>query len=305
MFAYQSVQRVSLAQLLPAYNLKNSLVLLVAALFLIATFDADARRRALRIEFNDWTNPVFMVPGAECPGTSNLHSRVESPVKASVGLSLPGIEFDSNASDNPLLLNGRYCQEGNPFTGSEFSDEYLNAESFDPTDDPGMRALIGDNQDNAVKGLRYTFLTEPLNPDDTPGPNDAGYQWVFYTFPNNVTLIRFRGDFVDDVDEYAEPIVRSAGDTLFDGFAIINDDLSNIYDGEFFCFRGQEYLGLWDEVTFAGKDPSSGCALPPDETTSTEDVAIPTGRWSGLGIGLGILLLGAISLRHRRQRYYG
>lgn len=122
----------TVVSLLPNLNqkrLRQSLIVLVAGLFLLATFDADARRRALRVEFLDWTNPVLVVPSADCPGTSSTNSLVVEPVKASVGLDMTGFVFDS--SDNALLLNGRYCQEGNRFTGSEFSDEYLNAESFD------------------------------------------------------------------------------------------------------------------------------------------------------------------------------
>ncbi len=305
----------TVVSLLPNLNqkrLRQSLIVLVAGLFLLATFDADARRRALRVEFLDWTNPVLVVPSADCPGTSSTNSLVVEPVKASVGLDMTGFVFDS--SDNALLLNGRYCQEGNRFTGSEFSDEYLNAESFDPVDDPGMRALIGTNEDNAVQALRYTFLTAPFDPNNTPGPDDAGFQWAFFTFPGGVTLVRFTGDFVEPgPDGGLEPILRAGATELFNGYT---DTIgSSGYDGEYFCFRGEEFLGFWDETTFQGRDPSSGCAQPndvgptPPGPTPDPDpdpdagaaVAIPVGNLTALGSILGILLLAFSALRSRAQ----
>jgi hypothetical protein len=246
---------------------------LPSLLLVMLSLDAEAAtRRSLRIEFLDWTNPVYDLPGPNCPGTAVDSLLVVGPQEPDIDLNLFGITF--SGFDDPEFLEGTYCQQTNQFTGSEFEDEYFNQQAFDEFDDPGIRTLVGENEDNFVRGLRYTFLAVPYDPGEPPSPDDPGFQWVFYTFGNTgLTLVRLRGlEFyetsADDVP--GPPFISQGGGILWEW------PLDDEYFGDFFCFRDTTFLGFWQEDEFAEEEghlvPDCGDVVPSDARVQVSKV---------------------------------
>ena len=238
------------------------MVLVLSLLFLPNTAEA---RRALRIEFaGDWGDQLTL-PGTECPGTSSQNVSIFNPVKESMGLNLDTVSFEvsgayttSSGATSRIeqdYLQNAYCQDG-PF---------LEAFSFPDDEDPALRNLVGDNDTQDVKGLRYTFTPS----DSLFDEGVLGFQWVFYTFPNDITLVRFRG-LNGDGESISQTTVqvKQSGAVLFEDFSLFTP-----YNGEFLCFENQTYLGLWDEQTFNFQDPLPGCKIPENQEDDEEEIA--------------------------------
>jgi hypothetical protein len=231
---------------------------LPCVLLILVSIDAEgATRRSLRIEFLDWTNPVYDLPGPNCPGTEVDSILVVGPKEPDIDLNLFGVTF--SGFDDPEFLEGTYCQQTNQFTGSEDEFDYFNQQAFG-AEDPDIRALVGENKDNFVKGLRYTFLAVPYDPGEPPSPDDPGFQWVFYTFgTTGITLARLRGleDYESTSDDGPGPPFISKGGGIF--WEWPPDDE---YLGEFFCFRDANFLGVWDNAIPAPVMEEEGHLVP-------------------------------------------
>ena len=116
---------------------------------------------------------------------------------------------------------------------------------------------MGENKDQFAKALRYSFF-----PD--------GFQWVFFTFSNGVTLVRFRGIEEDTGSGFPQLVPLDDRTSIVNGNTVyFRGDLWTDYNGEFFCFEGSEFRGVWDEQAFLDRvgtrddqnDPLQDCSL--------------------------------------------
>ena len=238
-------------------------VLVVLLLALLMMPHSAEARRALRIEFaGDWSEDQSDSPGADCPGVSNQNVSVVGPVRPTMGLDLNTVSFEVSGAyttssgatariEQDYLLNA-YCQDGPQLSNLSFADD----------EDPAMQEIVGENANRDVKGLRYTFT-----PSDSIFDEGAlGFQWVFYTFPNNITLVRFRGLTGEGENISQTTIqVKQGGSVLFEDFSLLTT-----YNGEFLCFQNQTYLGVWDEQTFEFQNPLLGCQIPQEDEPETQ-----------------------------------
>ena len=261
------------------------------AILLLLSFNVQARRD-LRVEFLDWSNPVLALPGPDCPGTAENSTLVDGPVNPGTGLNLSQYTF--SGFDDPAFLTGTYCQEGNQFIGTEETDEYLNAESFGfDGEEEVLRTMIGANEDNRFKAIRYSFFTVPFDAGEPPSPDDRGFQWAFYTFDdaNEFTLVELRG-LVGQEDENltsATTYIKRGSEVIVDGA----DGIST--DGEYYCFLNQTFLGVWTgETTDSDDGPIPVCQDGPDEDAA---VPVPLSRLMLILIALGVGVLALPRLR--------
>lgn len=200
----------------------------IAMALLVCSVDADAGRRSLRIEFIAWDNDGKTIGSPDCPGTS----------AGSLLVEWNGFTFSGR--DDPSYLTDTYCQTTIPCDGEEFDCFNSNA-IFD--DEPGLQDLVGDNPGDAITGIRYSFL------DGDRFEDPAGFQWAFYSFPGNVTIVGLYGLLETPLD--ATSYIRQGQTVLWQG------DIDG-FDGEYFCFNGSTYIGTWDGEP-AGTDPLVAC----------------------------------------------
>lgn len=197
----------------------RSLVLLLCAG--VAT-DALGARRGVRIDFGSEWQAESSIGSAGCPGTTG----------GSTVLVRGGVTY-SGRDDNAHLVDA-YCQLSTP-------DEWGESSFFGL--EPGLAALVGPNDDNAVQAIRYSFL----DAERFDGP--TGFQWIFYDFPNGLTLVGLYGLIETALTDTSYIL---AGDTfLWRG--------TDGYDGEYFCFHDGAYVGIWEGEL--GDDPA-GCLAP-------------------------------------------
>jgi hypothetical protein len=197
--------------------------LLFAALAGVA-LDAHAARRAVRIDgFADtWTVQLTM-GSPDCPGTTAGATATDTLIQL-LGFTFSGRE---NAAHTAFA----YCQTANPGT--------LTQANYTYGDESDLATLFG-NDPNAVSGIRYGFFD-----DDPFGGTPTGFQWAFYTFPNGVTvatLYGFETQILDATSYINGPAAVWSGT---DG-----------YDGEYFCFRPNQYIGAWNGLL---TDTTSPC----------------------------------------------
>lgn len=215
-------------------NGRSILIVLLGFVFLATTFNAEAGRRSLRIDFGDWTEG-FTLGTADCPGSS--------PGSPSVFWS--GIQFNSGSSVDGAYSVDEYCQQ----SLETFSEDSLFFE-----DDAGLADKVGPNDDpdplNRVTGIRFTFLDRDRFSQD---PLPTGYQWEFYFFPGNETLVRLNGEVPIPGGVDFSPFIQ-------DGVEIIWDSEVSGYDGEYWCFDNDEFAGLWDGEP-AGSSALDGCGF--------------------------------------------
>ena len=175
--------------------------------------DADAARRGIRIDgFGSWDEFAIGSPG--CPGTTPGET------------TLVWNSFMFSGRDDDAHLFDTYCQEPAPGT--------LNSGDFSYPDETGLVELIGANPDDAITALRYSFLDRPRFDFKEPA---TGFQWTFYFFPTGVTLVGLYG-----LDE----VWLDHRSYISDGWTMIWDGTGNNYDGEYFCFDGDRFVGTWD-----------------------------------------------------------
>lgn len=195
---------------------------LPALLLGMAATDADASRRALRIDFGgEWTT-VEDLDSAQCAGAS------EADTLVALG------EFVFSGREDAAYLVDAYCQVSvdDVFSGSSFFDE------------PGLQFLIGDNADNAVTAIRYAYLDGDRFDDPAP----EGFQWGFYLFPDDLVVVGLYG--LVDVPLTASSYITQAATLRWSGV--------QGYDGEYFCVQAGAWLGTWSGTL---DDAGSACLL--------------------------------------------
>lgn len=191
----------------------------LAILFALVTANAEAGRRGLRVDgFGDsWTTYDGQntdPPGigtANCPGTTSGSTAADTLI-LNVGFTFSGLESTAYLVDD-------YCQVANAGT--------LTSTNYFYSDETGLATLFGDNSDNAITGIRYAFL------DQDRFSSPTGFQWGFYTFPGNVTLVALYGleSVTLDNTSYISGGVWSG---------------QNGYSGEYFCFKNGVFIGTWN-----------------------------------------------------------
>jgi hypothetical protein len=197
--------------------------LLVAALA-SAALDAHAVRRSTRIDgFADtWTVQLAM-GSSDCPGTTSGAAAADTLIQR-LGFTFSGRE---NAAHTAFT----YCQTANPGT--------LTQANYTYPDEADLATLFGSDP-NAVSGIRYGFFD-----DDPFGGTPTGFQWAFYTFPNGVTFATLYGFETQTLDATS---YISGPATVWSG--------ADGYDGEYFCFRPNQYIGAWNGLL---TDTTSPC----------------------------------------------
>lgn len=211
-----------------SFGLKLSLILV---LLLLAT-DAFAARRGVRVDgFGDtWTlydggpgNPPG-IGSANCPGTT-AGSGAANTLVNKLGFTFSGRESTAYLVDD-------YCQVANPGT--------LTSTGYTYPDEAGLASLFGTNPGNAITGIRYSFLDRPRFDFDTPA---TGFQWAFYTFPSGVTVAVL----------YGLQTVTLTNTSYISGSVWSGQ---NGYNGEYYCFRNNVYIGSWNGLL---SDTGSAC----------------------------------------------
>ena len=197
-------------------------LLAVLVLFLLS-LDAFAQRRGVRVDAGAWTDPIDL-PSASCPGAT-----ASSPL-----VTFSGHVFSGR--NHPDHLFDAYCQTTLP---GAFSSDAL----FDPSE-AVLAQMVGQNAGDRVTAIRYAYL------DGIPFNDATGFQWAFYRFPSGGMIAALYG-FDDpplafDHSSYIERNHVRPWDGGRDG-----------YDGEFFCFEGERFVGSWDGTL----DDAPACLL--------------------------------------------
>ncbi|MEO8673481.1 MAG: hypothetical protein ABI411_19365 [Tahibacter sp.] len=196
----------------------------IALCLLALTGVASADRRGVRVDgFGDtWTE--FTIGSANCPG-----SIAGNPVFQRFGYSISG-------RNQLAYLSDTYCQVAQPGT--------LTNANFNYTDEPGLRSLFGTNPNNAIKGIRYAFLDRNRFDFTTP---PTGFQWAIYSFPSGIQIAGLYGLI---------GITLTNTSFISLGPTHVWDGQVNGFNGEYFCFRNNVYLGTWNGTLV---DPGSAC----------------------------------------------
>jgi hypothetical protein len=200
------------------------IVSLIVALLAASAFapDADANRRTIRVDgFGTWD--VYDDPNPICFGWS----------ASSTLLLGPGLVFSGR--DNPAHLTDTYCQVPTPGT--------LNEASFFYPDETGLAAMFGENPGDRVTAKRYSLLDQPRFSGDA-----TGFQWTFYYFPGGGTIVGLYG--------LDETVLDSTSYISYNGTRVWDAGRDG-YDGQYFCFDGVRYQGIWDGEL----DSNSACIL--------------------------------------------
>ncbi|MEP6880444.1 MAG: hypothetical protein ABI866_00555 [Dokdonella sp.] len=207
-----------------SFGFKLSLIL---ALLLLAT-DALAARRGLRVDgFGDtWA----LYEGANGIGSANCPGTTAGSGAANTLISKLGFTFSGRASTAYLVDD--YCQVANPGT--------LTSANYFYADEAGLSSLFGNNPGNAITGIRYAFFDRPRFDFDTPA---TGFQWAFYTFPSGVTVATL----------YGLQTVTLTNTSYISGSVWSGQ---NGYNGEYYCFRNNVYIGSWNGLL---SDTGSAC----------------------------------------------
>ena len=187
---------------------------------------ANAIRRSTRVDAGGWSDQKAF-GSSDCPGTLALSGNAA----ASLPLDWGSYRFHGNG-DTAYTYN-MYCQYTLPGEFNSSSMEFL-----DPPE-PALRSLVGANTNDAVTGIRYTWMTADFL---FGGPS---FQWAFFSFPNGVTIVALYG--LLDMDPFPpEPLVLDGSTAIKQGTATLWSAAGNSFDGEYFCFLDGEFAGLWN-----------------------------------------------------------
>lgn len=201
--------------------------------------DAEAGRRSIRVDFGAW-NDALPFDDHRCPGG----------FEQELDIAWRGHQF--SATSNPDFKEDTYCQDPGWYSEGDPPETYLNQEIFGP-DEAGLAAMIGSNDSSdrskRVYAARYTFLNRDRFSED---PLPEGFQWGFYFFPGDITLVTIYGEIPIGSMGF-EPVIYNHHGTVWDSG-------EEGYDGEYFCFEKNVYIGTWDgELSEAGEE--SRCEL--------------------------------------------
>lgn len=227
---------------------------------LLSSFTADARR-ALRVE-GEFSNTWELAQA--CVGTS---SELPGPIRSDTGVNLSGTVFVGRSDITTAIER---CEVAVQFRNE--GEDYFNSSDFELEDDfdgddpnllsnAAIRKLVGENKDQFSKAIRYSFLND-------------GFQWLFFTFSNGATLVRFRG-----IETSSGLIPLDDRTSIVNGSTVyFRGDLWADYNGEFFCFDGPEFRGVWNEQAFLDRDASRSTSLDPLQDCSLNNLpeGLPT-----------------------------
>ncbi len=219
-----------------AFQVRTLIASLLALTLLALSFDAEAGRRSLRIEFEQFGWSAAQELGLpDCPGSSESGTIVYWDVFNFTRGTLAG--GNVNVED--------YCQDSIPYDSDNPDDPYFRSTySFNGADDAGIAQKVGENSNNAWSARVYSYMDRDRFDEDV-----QGFQWEFY-FRGSVTLVRLNGN----VSGSPEVARGSDGTIIWDSSAF--------YDGQFFCFDDGEYIGIWDGSS-SGSSALAGCEMPP------------------------------------------
>lgn len=203
------------------------LLLLVLSVSISAINEAHAGRRGVRVDLGAWNPPQEISLGAgsgACPEAgwnAEFPGFEPGPTIFWGWVTYNGIEFRTSGFEG---LDTFTCQTSKPYTPGAQPDEYLNEATF-PADEANLGAVIGENKNNAVHAIRYSFTGEYQG-------QIYGRQWTFYffTFASEV-VVALHGvqpgqtTYEWIYDHNYEQYLWRAQDDLY-------------WDGEYFCFGG-------------------------------------------------------------------
>jgi hypothetical protein len=200
--------------------------LLFAALALFAA-DCWAPPRGIRVDDASNWNLGNIGNASQCPGTS----------AGSTQINRFGYTFQGRGGSGYLAND--YCEVAVVISGV---NQALNQDTYFHFDELGLRHLFGSGA--GVTGVRYSLL------DDSDPFSSTGFQWGFYTFPGGTTLVGLYGldGSVGGIGTDATSYIKQGATTVWSG--------TNGYDGQYFCFRNNAYIGTWNGSLSAG---SSAC----------------------------------------------
>jgi len=182
----------------------------------VPAVDAGVARRAIRIDgFGAWQELAIGTAG--CPGTSIDSTLVHWQ------------DFVFSGREDAAHLFDVYCQRPEPGT---FTVNY--------GDELALGALIGENKDDRVTALRYSFLDE-----DRFGGEATGFQWLFMFFPHELTVVGLYG-FENELLDARSYILRQQSGHGAPAPIRLWDGAEDGYDGQYFCFEQGRYIGTWD-----------------------------------------------------------
>jgi|SRR5690606_14421832 len=198
----------------------------LACVGLLGLLAADAEaRRSVRVDGTAWTSNINL-GNADCVGASNLNTLV----------SFAGHVFAGR--EHPAHMANTYCQLTVPgfYTGD--ADNL-----FIDSSEQVLADMVDDNAGERASAIRYSFL------DNVDFFSATGFQWVFYQFPSGgmiAGLYGFELPYAFDHNSY----IRRDDTRIWDGGR-------DGYDGEYFCFQDDRFLGTWDGTL----DDPSPCLL--------------------------------------------
>lgn len=210
--------------------MKTLFQLTLLVMILVVATEAQAGRRALRVDQGAWNVPQPISLGGGTGACPEAGFDIDVPVfnpGPSIGygwVDWMGFRFMTSGFDG---LDTFYCQTSKQWTQGADPGEYLNEEIF-PEDEADLAYAIGPNTDNAVTAVRYSFV------DDYPQVT-YGRQWTFYFFANGTTIVALHG--VQDNQSTYEYIYD------YDELAYVFRAETDYWDGGYFCFQGKWYYG--------------------------------------------------------------
>lgn len=186
---------------------------------------AIAGNRSIRVDgFGDWVE--FARGSAGCPGTTSGSAASNTLVTAL------GQTFSGRA--NTAFLTDTYCQVPTPGAGGS-----LSSANYFHSDEADLAAMMGDG--TGMTGIRYSMLDRPRFDFTTP---PTGFQWTFFNFPTGITIVGLYG---------LQTITLDSTSSISGG---IWNGNGAVYDGRYWCFRGNTYLGTWNGLS---TDTGSPC----------------------------------------------
>jgi hypothetical protein len=173
-------------------------------------FEPGIDRQGVGSFYPNLQSDKFVIGTNDCPGTT-----IGSTLVQRMGYIFSG--------GNSTHLVDDYCEVVHP-------DKLTFAQFY--YDEVSLAYLFGNNPGHAITSIRYSFL-------DYQYPYASAFQWGFYTFPNGVTLVSLYGFENNNVALNSSTYIRGPGSQLiWSG--------ENGYDGQYFCFRNNAYIGSWN-----------------------------------------------------------
>jgi hypothetical protein len=178
--------------------------------------EAGAVGRVIRVDnSSNWVTSNAIGSGTPCTGTTT-----GAIVITNFGYTFLG--RGNTASENYGTFD--YCEVAVAGT--------LNKNDYSHSDENGLRALFGSG--TGISAIRYDFL------DNAALSSADGFQWGFYTFPSGVTFVALYG-----LDGSVNGIVPDSSSFINKGATYVWHG-SNGYNGEYYCFKNNAYVGSWD-----------------------------------------------------------